>query len=1229
MGASANTLESFENTKANRITKPTLRVYTVYFHESDHDHAYTLGSDLYALLTRPPDNPLAFGAGVPVLIAAHADNVDISIAEHVVIIPVLGKESYAIARNDITDRVQQWSQTLGTGHVIPVPTSENWRNASIPSVQLLTELYTEANEKRHTLEEIVLAIAKLLGHNQQKPQLFISHAKADLAKTNHAAKRIHKYVVNNTTGSAFYDQLSLSPGHSLKSQLQKTIGPNTIFIAVNSDSYNSRPWCQEEFLLAKQNCIPTISVVVLEQGEPRSSSFGGNIPSIVWRDNPEEIALRAMVEWLKAHLFQREALRIYQEAQLPEPCIMHRPPELLDLTGNQNTVKRSRLVMHPDPELPITEKNILASATESPYLVTPTTAYRFFRGQSDKQHISTTASPLDGQKIGISLSDSPDVDGPEGYTKNHVDDAISYVCRCLVSAGAAIAYGGDFRSNGYTELLSQLIASYNQTASNDSALLQSYLASVISIAEMPDNLQITAHHMSESPKLSARAILPPPTQDNYIPSALYFSDMRRVMSQDIAASIFVGGAAEPQIKERGNGYTGRYPGIVEEAWHMLQVGKPIYVVGGFGGAAKLIADLMRGNATPKRLLDETWLNYHIYAEKAKFIDDSKWHTKLNLPDSIADMAAAIRQKTDSLLQSDKASLAWNGLTVAENHTLFNTRDPVQIAARIFKGLLVKTAQQSQDKLSIELVRGDILSDTTLDAISIPVCNDIPAGGVAGVVNKALDNRLSVAIHNTLPVIGVSGKALHANWVHLANLTRSDNETEIPFDIQSGVESAVHCARRYGFHKLGVVLYGATLVGQPVAGSSKAIDRLIDQMIEGFQGKLPKSTALVWYEADHQRFAHIKQRLAELENIHLTTLILQDLDEPPVTTQSLVIHAELSDDETSLQTTIIPPAGTAVASYRKKLLQPGLIKQLSQGIDQHGNSTPGMAELAARGQTISSIMLGKDADEFLQKIGQSGIHIVHNLAASKIPFESMTTKSIKGPAFQSGMSRRLLIEKGNMQQLFADPPVSGAFRVLLVADPLNDLPGARKEAEELEKVLEPLPHIELMSLWNKHATIEAVMTALPDIDVIHYCGHASYSGPGPNDSGIWLAGKQLLTAGMLSNLTRLPRIAIFNACQAGRLRGRDFEDEPIEVINEAAVFAEYFLRSGVEAYIGTHWYVGDNAAKEFTGELYKQLAASETLGESVRCARQLLYENNRRDWANYVLYGEGGFRLLQP
>jgi hypothetical protein len=303
------------------------------------------------------------------------------------------------------------------------------------------------------------------------------------------------------------------------------------------------------------------------------------------------------------------------------------------------------------------------------------------------------SAPLEGIQVAMSLSDTPNTARAAGQTGDAINDVMVYLARTLIAAGASIAYGGDFRRGGYTEVLAAVIRTYNQTGTRAPQSLHSYLGAPIELKEAFEDLPLVVHHLVRSPDIAPDAMMPPPSPTEQHPSALYYSDMRRVMAKHTSARIVLGGQSEPRTQDKGPGYGGRYPGIVEEAWRTLEAGKPLYVAGGFGGAAELVADLLEGREIPALLQDGTFAASKYFQDKIAAIDNDRdgdgvpYRKKLGLPQRMEDLAQAVRDLGLPQLENDQASVAWNGLTVAENRIVFRTSDPLVLTSLVRKGLL--------------------------------------------------------------------------------------------------------------------------------------------------------------------------------------------------------------------------------------------------------------------------------------------------------------------------------------------------------------------------------------------------------------------------------------------------------------------------------------------------------------------------------------------------------------
>jgi hypothetical protein len=195
--------------------------------------------------------------------------------------------------------------------------------------------------------------------------------------------------------------------------------------------------------------------------------------------------------------------------------------------------------------------------------------------------------------VAISVSESPDL-GALGMTDAHLRDATAELARHLLALGARIAYGGDLRAGGFTEILFELVARHRRDADEGdqrSAVL-SYLAWPVHISKPVYELERYASELegiADLLMLDADGI--PLSRDRRrqlgcrpadpAEWAMGLTAMRRLMNRDTSARIVAGGKLE--------GFLGAMPGIAEEARIALENGQPLYVLGGFGGCAADVA----------------------------------------------------------------------------------------------------------------------------------------------------------------------------------------------------------------------------------------------------------------------------------------------------------------------------------------------------------------------------------------------------------------------------------------------------------------------------------------------------------------------------------------------------------------------------------------------------------------------------------------------------------------
>ena len=82
---------------------------------------------------------------------------------------------------------------------------------------------------------------------------------------------------------------------------------------------------------------------------------------------------------------------------------------------------------------------------------------------------------LRGRCVALSISNSPDM-AVLGLGKEHLDDAMTEIALHLIACGATIAYGGDLREGGFSELLFEVVNRYRSNKDSDRILVSNYLA---------------------------------------------------------------------------------------------------------------------------------------------------------------------------------------------------------------------------------------------------------------------------------------------------------------------------------------------------------------------------------------------------------------------------------------------------------------------------------------------------------------------------------------------------------------------------------------------------------------------------------------------------------------------------------------------------------------------------------------------------------------------------------
>jgi hypothetical protein len=128
-----------------------------------------------------------------------------------------------------------------------------------------------------------------------------------------------------------------------------------------------------------------------------------------------------------------------------------------------------------------------------------------------------------------------------------------------------------------------------------------------------------------------------------------------------------------------NGYVGLLPGVAEEALITLQANKPLYLLGGFGGATRAVIDILHGEDRPE--FTSPWCEHHVNGWRE--LRDEYHHAAFPMltPEQVA-------KEITSRGATGFATALANGLSEQENEELKVTTDARQAVELILRGLQV-------------------------------------------------------------------------------------------------------------------------------------------------------------------------------------------------------------------------------------------------------------------------------------------------------------------------------------------------------------------------------------------------------------------------------------------------------------------------------------------------------------------------------------------------------------
>nr|VFK52659.1 MAG: TIR domain [Candidatus Kentron sp. TUN] len=457
-------------------------------------------------------------------------------------------------------------------------------------------------------------------------KIFLSHAKSGDTGLHHAESI--KGFIENTNMSHFFDATEISAGFSFDHEIIAHIKESTV-LAIGSDAYSSRYWCQREILCAKEHHRPMIAVDCLESYEDRIFPAGANVPCVHVAPEPPlgdadilRILIAAILETIRHH-YAIKSLKYYQSQRwIDSDCaLVSRPPEIHQLLTFEKG--RKARICYPEPPIHSEEADW---------------HQRFGIDAFTPLWSKSENSSLDGRRVGISISDVPS----DGFSKDHLQASHAIrlaqdLARHLLARSATLIYGGDLRKDGFTDFILQEAIALKNRLNTNNIYVENHLAWPLYCSDT----EITAWRANYRAVMETvehaipNDVLTNVDKDNFLPPSIpenkyvwlrCLTGMRMKSIDSSHARICAGGKL--------SGYNGKMPGVLEEILIALEKKKPIYLLGAFGGVVGEVCKVLRGERYPDSLTESWQIAHNVgYSDLQKIARNHKLHTDYDVIES--------------------------------------------------------------------------------------------------------------------------------------------------------------------------------------------------------------------------------------------------------------------------------------------------------------------------------------------------------------------------------------------------------------------------------------------------------------------------------------------------------------------------------------------------------------------------------------------------------------------
>jgi CHAT domain-containing protein len=332
----------------------------------------------------------------------------------------------------------------------------------------------------------------------------------------------------------------------------------------------------------------------------------------------------------------------------------------------------------------------------------------------------------------------------------------------------------------------------------------------------------------------------------------------------------------------------------------------------------------------------------------------------------------------------------------------------------------------------------------------------------------------------------------------------------------------------------------------------------------------------------------------------------------------VLEGNIPGEESHIQSTI---DDDLILEYIREVER---LVRVSQAVLNHTNKIVNadiLQDLRILGETFFQQFFPESIIQKLKTTHKHSIHFNIDPALALIPWELLHD----GNAFLSDKFRIGKTIRGGVHS--SPHRFNQKIKMLIIADPTEDLPGAQKEGEALFSILSqkvPSNLLELEFIGGKQVTKLKLLSLIKDKHIIHYSGHLHFSDDSL-ENGWLLSDEKILKAREIKSSGIDTDLVFSNSCMSAKSAGRKINTN---ILNQ---YAGAFLTAGIKTFIGTNWEILDNEKTiDFTIRFYSTIFTQKSVGESLFYAKEYArrnYHSNDLTWANYSLFGNPDFSII--